>query len=72
MTDDSTDDAARIGELAQRLATPDLDHARADAIAARARRAIGQLAWWRVVEPVIIGALTSSYFVWAINECFRK
>jgi hypothetical protein len=64
------DDAARLGELARRLATPDLDGARAAAIADRARRAVGHAGLWRFVEPVIIGALTSSYFVWAIARVY--
>lgn len=64
---DDTDD---LRELARRLATPDLDGARAAAIAARTRRAVGHLAWWRLVEPIVIGLLTSSYFVWAIARIY--
>lgn len=64
------DDAAALGALARRLATLDLDADRAAAIGARARRAVGRPTAWRLVEPVIVGALTSSYAAWAIARIF--
>ena len=61
------DDAARLGELGQRLAPIDVDTESAERIARRARNSVGRgPSLTRFVEPALATAFAVSYLAWAI------
>jgi hypothetical protein len=67
----SDDDVKKLAEISQQLTSIDVDDARADRIARRARVGVGRgPSPVRFLEPMLVVVFTTSFLVWVMMKMF--